>query len=122
MIERRVYPRIETDWPLFVITDDGQKQVGHVNNISMSGALLIFSKIYDLDPEKHTFTLNLKNPHLDPSEIAIKGLKKWTRVKKNEVILSLSLEKVNREKRTRFAQLLSRSDKLHVEAMLLINE
>jgi len=122
MIERRIYPRIETDWPLFVITDDGQKQVGHVNNISMSGALLIFSKIFDLDPENHTFTLNFKNLQLDPSEIAIKGLKNWTRVKKNEIILSLSLEKVNREKRTQFTQLLSRSDKLHVEAMLLINE
>ncbi len=122
MIERRIYPRIETDWPLFVITDGGQKQVGHVNNISMSGALLIFSKIYDLDPEKHTFTLNLKNLQLDPSEIAIKGLKNWTRVKKNEIILSLSLEKVDREKRTQFTKLLSRSDKLHVESMLLINE
>ena len=122
MIERRVYPRIETDWPLFVITDDGQKQVGHVNNISMSGALLIFSEIYDLDPEKHTFTLKLKNQQLDPSEIALKGLKNWTRVKKNEIILSLSLEKVDREKRTQFTKLLSRSDKLHVESMLLINE
>ena len=122
MIERRVYPRIETDWPLFVLTDDGQKQVGNVNNISMSGALLIFSEIYDLDPEKHTFTLKLKNQQLDPSEIALKGLKNWTRVKKNEIILSLSLEKVNRDKRTQFTKLLSRSDKLHVESMLLINE
>ncbi|MCK5095621.1 MAG: hypothetical protein KAR18_12885 [Spirochaetes bacterium] len=122
MIERRVFPRIETDWPLFVIADDGQKQVGHVNNISMSGALLIFSRIYDLDPEKHTFTLKLKNQHLDPSEISLKGLKKWTRVKKNEIILSLSLEKVDREKRTQFTKLLSRSDKLHVESMLLVNE
>ncbi len=122
MIERRIYPRIETDWPLFVLTDDGQKQVGHVNNISMSGALLIFSEIYDLDPEKHTFTLKLKNQQLDPSEIALKGLKNWTRVKKNEIILSLSLEKVNRDKRTQFTKLLSRSDKLHVESMLLINE
>ncbi len=122
MIERRIYPRIETDWPLFVLTDDGQKQVGHVNNISMSGALLIFSEIYDLDPEKHTFTLKLKNQQLDPSEIALKGLKNWTRVKKNEIILSLSLEKVDRDKRTQFTKLLSRSDKLHVESMLLINE
>ncbi len=122
MIERRVFPRIETDWPLFVITDDGQKQVGHVNNISMSGALLIFSKIYDLDPEKHTFTLKLKNQHLDPSELALKGLKKWTRVKKNEIILSLSFEKVHRENKTQFTHFLSRSDKLHVEAMLLINK
>ncbi len=122
MIERRVYPRIETDWPLFVITDDVQKQVGHVNNISMSGALLIFSKIYDLDPEKHSFTLKLKNQHLDPSEIALKGLKKWIRVKNNEIILSLSLEKVHKEKRTQFTHFLSRSDKLHVEAMLLIDE
>ncbi len=122
MIERRIYPRIETDWPLFVLTDDGQKQVGHVNNISMSGALLIFSEIYDLDPEKHTFTLKLKNQQLDLSEIALKGLKNWTRVKKNEIILSLSLEKVNRDKRTQFTKLLSRSDKLHVESMLLINE
>ncbi|HEB32972.1 MAG TPA: hypothetical protein ENI15_19175 [Spirochaetes bacterium] len=122
MIERRIFPRIETDWPLIVITDDGQKQVGHVNNISMSGALLIFSKIYDLDPEKHTFTIRLKNQHLDPSELALKGLKKWTTVKKNEIILSISFEKVHREKKTQFTHFLSRSDKLHVEAMLLISE
>ncbi len=122
MIERRIFPRIETDWPLIVITDDGQKQVGHVNNISMSGALLIFSKIYDLDPEKHTFTLRLKNQHLDPSELPLKGLKKWTTVKKNEIILSISFEKVHREKKTQFTHFLSRSDKLHVEAMLLISE
>lgn len=122
MIERRIFPRIETDWPLFVMADGRKKQVGHVNNISMSGALIIFSRIYDLDPDKHSFTLKLKNQHLDPSEISLKGLKNWTRVKDNEIILSLSLEEVHREKRIQFTHFLSRSDKLHVESTLLINE
>ena len=82
MIEKRIHPRIDSDWPLFFITDEGQKRIGYVKNISLSGASLIFAKEYSLIPEKHNFTLKLRNPQLEPSELSIAGLKEWTKNRK----------------------------------------
>lgn len=122
MSEKRIYPRIDSDWPLFFITDDGQKQIGYVKNISLSGASLVFTKEYSLIPEKHNFTLRLRNPQLEPSELSIAGLKKWTKIEKNVVYLGLVLEELEKGKKSAFVRFLSRSDKLHVEAILIEND
>ena len=119
--QKRVFPRIKSDWPLSHTTKEGQKNIGYVKNISLTGVHIKFSKDYKLDPEKHTFNLKLKNKQLKPEELSIVGLKEWTNVEKNEVQLGLSLEKFDREKRSHFVRFLSRSDKLHVEVSLIEN-
>ena len=91
--QKRVFPRIKSDWPLSHTTKEGQKNIGYVKNISLTGVHIKFSKDYKLDPEKHTFNLKLKNKQLEPEELSIVGLKEWTNVEKNEVQLGLSLEK-----------------------------
>ena len=119
--QKRVFPRIKSDWPLFHTTKEGQEKIGYVKNISLTGVHIIFSKDYNLDPEKHTFNLKLKNNQLEPAELSIIGLKEWTSVEKNELQLGLSLEKFDRAKRSHFVRFLSRSDKLHVEVFLIEN-
>ena len=119
MSESRVYPRIESDWKLFLERAGRKREVGYVRDISLSGASLHFVKEYDLDPGKHRFTLKLTNSRLDPSELIIKGLKEWERREKNDVFLGISIDRLDREKRSSFVRFLSRSDKLQAEAILL---
>jgi len=90
-----------------------------VRDISLSGALLHFSEEYELDPERHLFTLKLRNPQIKPPELVISGLKEWEKRQKNEVFLGIVLEKLEKEKRKTLLHFLSRSDKLQAQAFLL---
>ena len=119
MSESRVYPRIESDWKLFQESAGQKREVGYVKDISLSGASLHFIKEQDLEPGKHRFTLKLTNNQLDPSELTITGLKEWERREKNEVFLGITIERLDRDKRSTFIRFLSRSDKLRAEAILL---
>ena len=119
MKEKRVYPRIKSDWQLFLATGETQKPIEYVRDISLSGASLFFSEDYELDPSKHRFTLQLKNRQLEPSELIISGLKEWETREKNEVFLGITIEKLEKEKKTTLLHFLSRSDKLEAQAFLL---
>ena len=119
MSENRVYPRIESDWKLFLESAGEKREVGYVKDISLTGASLHFVKEHGLEPGKHRFTLKLTNSQLDPSELTISGLKEWERREKNEVFLGIMIDRLDREKRSTFVRFLSRSDKLQAEAILL---
>jgi hypothetical protein len=119
MKEKRVFPRIESDWPLFIDSDRGRTKIGFIKNVSLSGALLYFLRDYNLDPDRHRFTLLLKNDQLKPSEVTLTGLKEWTHVEENTIMLGLVLEELGKDQRSAFVRFLSRSDKLHVEAILV---
>jgi len=106
MSENRVYPRIESDWKLYLESPEGKREIGYVKDISLSGASLQFVKEYGLEPGKHRFTLKLTNRQLEPSELIIS-------------VLGITLDRLDREKRSRFVRFLSRSDKLQAEAILL---
>jgi hypothetical protein len=121
MDKKRVYPRIDSDWPLYLKTDEGQKIIGQVNNISLSGALLHFNKDYELEKDKNLFILKLYNRHMEPPELILEGLKEWTKTENNEVSLALAIEKLQGDERTNFIRFLSRSEKLEVEAFLVEN-
>ena len=118
--ERRVYPRIESSWKLFVEDESGRtEEIGHVQDISLSAVSLQFSKAYALRKDRHRLTLKLRNPHLHPSEQIIKGLKEWEFRTDTEVFVGLSLEKLAPQDRRNLVRFLSRSDRLHVEAILV---
>lgn len=117
--EKRVYPRIDSDWPLFLSSEEGKKGIGFIKNISLSGAQLAFFENYILDSKRHRFTIILKNKQLNPSELTIAGLKEWTQVEKKEIMLGLVLEEIEKEKRAILIRFLSRSEKLHVKAFLI---
>jgi hypothetical protein len=119
MSEDRVYPRIQSDWKLYLETPEGKREVGYVKDISLSGASLHFTKEYGLVPGKHRFTLKLTNSQLDPSELIISGLKEWERREENEVFLGIAIDRLERDKRSTFVRFLSRSDKLQAEAIIL---
>jgi len=119
MSEDRVYPRIQSDWKLYLESPAGKREVGYVKDISLSGASLQFVKEYGLEPGKHRFTLKLTNSQLEPSELIITGLKEWERKEQNEVFVGIAIDRLEREKRSSFVRFLSRSDKLQAEAILL---
>lgn len=118
MQDRRLFPRIESEWPLYLITAEEKKRIGYVKNISLSGAVLFFFKKQDLDPDKNNFLLKLRNPQITPEELTLEGLREWTSMEETESTLALSLEEVKGEKRKNFVRFLSRSDKLEVKAFL----
>jgi len=119
MSENRVYPRIQSDWKMYLESPEGKREIGYVKDISLSGASLQFVKEYGLESGKHRFTLKLTNRQLKPSELIISGLKEWERTEQNEVFLGIALDRLDREKRSSFVRFLSRSDKLQAEAILL---
>ena len=119
MDRKRVYPRIDSDWPLYLKSGEGQKRIGQVINISLSGALLHFNKDYVLEKDKNLFILKLYNRHMDPPELILEGLREWSKTEENEVSLALSIEKLHREEKSNFVRFLSRSEKLEVEAFLM---
>jgi hypothetical protein len=121
MESKRVFPRIDSDWPLYLQTAEGQKKIGQVINISLSGALLHFTRDYKLDKDKNLFHLKLHNKNIDPQELVLEGLREWSKVEGKKQTLALSIENLNREARSNFIRFLSRSDKLEVEAILLEN-
>jgi hypothetical protein len=119
MDRKRVFPRIDSDWPLYLQTLEGQKRIGQVINISLTGALLHFNKDYKLVKDKNLFHLKLYNKHIDPPELTLDGLREWSKVEGKEQTLALSIENLGREQRSNFVRFLSRSDKLEVEAILM---
>ena len=119
MKEKRIFPRIESDWPLFCETEQGRIKIGYIKNVSLSGALLFFINDYELDPERHRFTLLVRNDQLTPSEVTLSGLREWTHVEEKTIMLGLVLEELEKKQRSAFVRFLSRSDKLHVEAVLI---
>ena len=119
MGENRVYPRIQSDWKLYLERPEGKQEVGYVKDISLSGASLHFPTEYGLEPGKHRFYLKLTNSQLEPTELIITGLKEWERREKNDVFLGIAIDRLDREKRSSFVRFLSRSDKLQAEAILL---
>jgi len=119
MSENRAYPRIQSDWKIYLESPEGKREVGYVKDISLSGASLQFVKEYGLEPGKHRFTLKLTNSQLEPSELIITGLKEWERREQNEVFLGIAIDRLDREKRSSFVRFLSRSDKLEAEAIFL---
>ena len=46
--EKRQYPRVETTWPVTVITPNGPKD-GRIQNISLGGAFIQCTKMPELD-------------------------------------------------------------------------
>jgi hypothetical protein len=122
MDEKRVYPRIRSDWQLFLAAEGVRKPIGYVRDISLSGALLDFNEDYVLEPGKHRFSLKLRNKQLKPSELVITGLKEWERKEKTEIFLGLLLDEMEKAKRTSLIHFLSRSDKLRVQAFLMEDE
>ena len=119
MSEKRAFPRIQSDWKLYVEGPKGKSEVGYLKDISLSGASLHFSKEYDLDRDKHRFTLKLTNNQIDPAELIISGLKEWEVIERNEVFLGISIDLLERAKRSSFVRFLSRSDKLQAEATIV---
>ena len=109
MSEHRVYPRIQSDWKLYLESGEGKREVGYVKDISLSGASLHFTTECGLEPGKHRFTLKLTNSQLEPAELIISGLKEWERREENEVFLGIALDRLDREKRSGFVRFLSRS-------------
>ena len=119
MSENRVYPRIQSDWKLYLERPEGKQEVGYVKDISLTGASLHFTTENGLQPWKHRFTLKLTNSQLEPKELIITGLKEWERREKNEFFLGIMIDRLERDKRSSFVRFLSRSDKLQAEAILL---
>ena len=117
--ENRVYPRIDSEWPLFLERDEARKKIGQVMNISLSGVHLLFTEGYALDEDRNVVTLKLVNTQITPSELIISGLREWKKVRENEVQLGLVLNDMDKETKSKLLRFLSRSDKLHVEAILL---
>jgi hypothetical protein len=117
--EKRVYPRIDSEWPLFLEREGARRQIGRVKNISLSGAHLLFTEGFMLHEDRTVVTLKLVNAQITPSELIISGLREWKGAGKNEVQLGLMLNDVDKVTRSQLVRFLSRSDKLHVEAILL---
>ena len=119
MTEKKEYPRIRSDWSLFLSTGEDHRKIGYVRDISLSGALLVFSEDYSLDHSKHRFSLKLMNEQLDPPELEIGGLKEWEKREENEIFLEMRLDELEKEQKRSFIQFLSRSDRLEIQVYLM---
>ncbi len=117
--DKRVYPRIDSEWPLFLERGGARRQIGRVRNISLSGAHLLFTEGYVLNEDRAVVTLKLVNTQIDPAELIISGLREWKEAGKDEVQVGLILNEMEKATRSQLVRFLSRSDKLHVEAILL---
>jgi len=117
--DKRVYPRIDSEWPLFLEREGARRQIGRVKNISLSGVHLLFTEGYVLNEDRAVVTLKLVNTQIDPAELIISGLKEWKEAGKDEVQVGLILNEMEKAARSQIVRFLSRSDKLHVEAILL---
>jgi hypothetical protein len=117
--DKRVYPRIDSEWPLFLERGGARRQIGRVRNISLSGAHLLFTEGYVLNEDRAVVTLKLVNTQIDPAELIISGLREWKEAGKDEVQVGLILNEMEKVTRSQLVRFLSRSDKLHVEAILL---
>ncbi len=120
-MEHRVYPRIDSEWPLFLERGDARTRIGQVKDISLSGVHLMFTESYRLNEEHSVVTVKLINARIMPSALTISGLREWKEVTQNEVQIGIVLNDLDRETRSKLVRFLSRSDKLHVEAILLEN-
>lgn len=118
--ERRVYPRVESEWKLFLETKSGEtEEIGYVQNISLSGVSLKLARAHAVQTEQHRLMIRLRNPRLNPPEELIRGLKEWEFRTKDEAFVGISPEKLTPQARRNVVRFLSRSDRLQVEAFLV---
>jgi len=125
MSEKRVYPRIDSSWPLYIESETGLKPIGEVKNISLSGILLSFHDLSRNEPDHMILELILHNPDLASEDIKLIGRSKWTYSGQNEVLLGLSIFEDLQEKKLKdqYIQFLSRSNNLQVQVRIrLIQE
>ncbi len=117
--ERRVYPRVESEWKLFLETESGEtEEIGYVQDISLSGVSLKLSRAHAVETKRHRLMIRLRNPRLNPPEEVVRGLKEWEFRTGHEAFVGISLEKLTPEVRRNIVRFLSRSDRLQVEAFL----
>jgi hypothetical protein len=117
--EQRVYPRIDSEWPLFLEREKERRRIGQVKDISLSGVHLLFTEGFHLKEDRTVVTVKLVNTQITPSELVISGLREWKEVGKDDVHIGLVLSDMDKETKSKLVRFLSRSDKLHVEAILL---
>ena len=118
--ENRVYPRIDSEWPLFLEKDEARKKIGQVMNISLSGAHLLFTEGYALNEDRNVVTLKLVNTQTHPFGIDHLRAKRMEEgAGKRGCSLDWSSNDMDKETKSKLLRFLSRSDKLHVEAILL---
>ena len=118
MDDKRLYPRIGGQWPIYIMKSQQREQVGRVLNISLSGVCIELDD-QDISISDYSTTIKLTNDTLSPAELVLNATKKWDTVEDDRIVLGLELKGIEAAKRQTLIQYLSRNEALTVECLLM---
>ena len=117
MEDKRVYPRIGSQWPIYVVRDHQRKQVGRILNISLTG-ICIELEGSDVDSTDYSTTITLKNESVWPPELVVHGTRRWKSAEEGTIVIGLELDDIESDTREALIHYLSRNDALSVDCLL----
>lgn len=114
MNNRRIYPRINTQWPVIFFNRVKEEIIGYVNNVSLNGMNFSLKKKNLEDFDNYSILIKIRNPSINPSELEIKGFKKWSMNKNGSIDLGIELNSFTRENKSTFIKYLNRKEELNI--------
>ena len=122
MEERRKHERTHIEWPVFLRSDHKRKQIGDVDDISLSGLKITFSE--DIKPKETIGTFDLYLCRIDHPEdlLNISGKAVWSNGGMTSLIIGLEIDAMSDSEKSILNDFISHQDELSLEMDLLFNE
>ena len=97
--ERRGDPRHETDWPVYLRTNNGKTRIGEVADISLSGIRVVLNESVEIKNIEGTYDLYLCSLQSPMDLMNISGHAVWS--SENDHLISIGLELKNSSEQVR---------------------
>lgn len=97
--ERRSTTRHETNWPVFLRSDDGKKQIGDVADISLAGIKITLAEAENIGSSAKSYDLYLYRTQSPMDLVNITGRVVWSTQIGYSLVIGLELQNLDKETR-----------------------
>ncbi len=113
--ERRKEPRHEADWPVFLRSDNGKKQIGDVADISLSGIKIMLSDTDKISSAARSYDLYLYRTRSPMDLVNIAGRVVWSAMAGANLTIGLELKNLDADTRKVLKEYIDNKEELTIQ-------
>ncbi|MBN1646959.1 MAG: PilZ domain-containing protein [Spirochaetales bacterium] len=113
--ERRKELRHEADWPVFLRSDDGKKQIGDVADISLSGIKIMLSDTDKISSAARSYDLYLYRTRFPMDLVNIAGRVVWSAQAGHNLTIGLELKNLDADTRKILKEYIDNKEELTIQ-------
>lgn len=119
MENKRIYPRLDVKWPVYLVSNHIQEKIGYVNNVSLSGFYLTSFDNSLFTLKEYSFILRQSDPiNLTPG-LYLNGKKRWAENQGDIIHLGIAIKKIKNTERTSLVHLINRRNDLDISLLFM---